>query len=213
MREYENRQHWVYSLLLKMALIQLKDPRLPLKQKVHRFLEYCDIQLATMFARECVISRNYFDKGQGFTFFSKVQAKQKDLFAVLRGMAWDLLHVHYLEQALTFTLKTDARYFFSALLTFDKRLIEVIDMYPLKACACAFIDGQRAWIPFPAGDWFALVTDEPLEQDYIRRRFYSNQARTSRDERREKVKARIAEIVPSLEAELSDVAKVPRPCT
>lgn len=212
MREYENRHHWVYGLVLKMAIIQLKDPRLPLKQKVHRFLEYCDSQLAIMFASECVVARNYFESGHKLGLFSKVHKNQRNLFTILDGMAWDLSHVRYLEQALTFKM-AHARYFFSAILTFDEAIVEVIDMYPVKACACALIDGSHVPISFPAGDWFALVTDEPAEQDRLCDRFYSNQACTSRAERWKEAKSRLAEIISSLEAELSNVANVPRPCT
>lgn len=213
MREYKNRYRWFYILLLEMAIIRFEDAKLALKQKLNKFVNFCNQKLSTIFARECVIAWHYFQRGQDLRFFRKVQVNSKNLFAVLRGMAWDLLHVRHLEQALTFRTKAEPRYFFSALLTFDKGLCEVMDMYPLKACACALIDGQPTPIAFPQRDWFTLVTDEPAEQERIRDRFYSNEARMSRNERRDEAKFRLAEIVSSLEAELSHVAKVPRPAT
>ena len=123
----------MYCQLLMMVLIQLREPRLSVSAKLQEFLQFLDSELATIFARETVIAHSFFMRGQKFTFFGKIQIKKPDLFQVLDGMAWDLWHVRQLEKLMTLKPLQNARYFFPALLTFDKRFTEVIDLYPLKS--------------------------------------------------------------------------------
>lgn len=103
----------------------------------------------------------------------------------------------------------EARYFFPAFLTFDKSLIEIINLYPLKACA--FVEGQHNPMPFFDGDWLALLSDDPATKENILLRFYSDEALASREERRDDAKSRVYALVSALEKELSAIAAVPTP--
>ena len=200
------RYQFVYSHLLKMTLIQMSSPKTSVAKRMLQFLEFCDSRMATMNGRETALARTYFERGQDLTFFGKIQKGKPDLFQLLGGMTWDLWHVRQLEEAMTFKPARQARYFFPALLTFDKRLVEVIDLYPLKVCA--FKEGESEPMPVFDGDWFDLVTAEEAAKDSIKERFFASEARASRDARRDGVKPRITEIVKELEAELSEVALV-----
>jgi hypothetical protein len=111
-----------------------------------------------------------------------------------------------MEESMTLKPSRGARYFFPALLTFDKKFIEIMDLYPLKACA--FIEGDHEPMPFYNGNWFSLVADNDEDQATFAERFYSVEARTSRDKRRVSIKDRLKEIVGSLEGELSNIASV-----
>ncbi|MBN3847044.1 hypothetical protein G3N58_09415 [Paraburkholderia sp. Ac-20342] len=200
------RYQFVYCHLLQMALIQLSSPKASLANKMLQFLEFCDSVMAIMNGRETALARAYFERGQDLTFFGKIQKGKPDLFRLLGGMAWDLWHVRQLEEAMTFKPAPQARYFFPALLTFDKRLIEVIDLYPLKACA--FKEGQSEPMPVFDGDWFDLVATGEAAKHSIQERFFSSEARASRDARRDGVKSNIEEITKGLETKLSQVALV-----
>lgn len=203
------RQQFMYSHLLLMAIVQLGTPRTPAQDKMWRFAERCDSTLATLSGRETAIARAYFEQGQRLTFFGKLQAKKPDLFDILNGMAWDLWHVRQMEELMTLKPSREARYFFPALLTFDKRLIEIMGLYPLKACA--HIEGDHEPIPFYDGDWFGVVAGEGTLQRNFAERFYSDEARVSRDERRTGIKSQMPRIVADLEAELSAIASITRP--
>lgn len=195
-----------YVHLLKMVAIRLRWPKASLQQNMERFAEFGDTVLATLGGRETALARAYFERGQDMDFFRKVQKNKPDLLEILRNMAWDLSHVRRMELAMTAQPTSSARYFFSALLTFDKGLIEVLDLYPLKALA--FKVGSAEPMPFFAGDWFDLVSDSAEGKVGFQNRYYSRDARASRNLRRLAVRESIDEIVASLENEVASAAEI-----
>lgn len=209
MTEISFRHQFMYIQLLKMACIQLKSPSQSINKKMASYAEFCDSRLATMSGRETAIARAYFERGQQLEFFGKIQKKGKDLFGTLDGMAWDLWHVRQLEIAMTLKPDENARYFFPALLTFDKRFIEIMDLYPLKACAYRTNDPEP--MPFFDGDFFDLVATDSNSRDEFIERFYSSAARDSRVKRRESAKSEIPNLIVELEADLGHVANVEPP--
>jgi hypothetical protein len=111
-----------------------------------------------LFARETLLARRYFEHGQSAPFFSKIMIGGHDLLPRIRGMAWDLWHVRWMEQAITLTTSSESRYFFPALLTFDKGLIDIMDMYPIHSCAWA--KGAKQPYTRYAGDWLREVAGD-----------------------------------------------------
>lgn len=206
MRELKRGHHFTYIALLKMVAIQLSSGKAPINEKMLKFSEFADQRMATMNARETALARAYFERRQQLAFFGKVQARKQDLIEQLQNMTWDLWHVRSMENALVLKPSAHARFFFPALLTFDKGLIEVIDLYPLKACAFSTLDGQP--MPFYDGDWFDLTaTDEP-GRTYFRERFYSPEAIASRNARRPAASTDLASVVTELEDEVRAAAKI-----
>jgi hypothetical protein len=151
------------------------------------------------------LARAYFERGQSMRFFSKFQKSRNDLFKTLRNMAWDLSHIRRMELCMAAGGRSDARYFFPALLTFDKGLIEVLDLYPLKALA--FEAGRAEPLPFFSGDFLDLVASCDQGKASFSRRFYSIEARNMRASRRLSARTSFHQIVDSLERELAEVAK------
>jgi len=199
MEDLYARHQMLYLCLMKMASIQLRTPRLKLTEKVIDFMSFCDGQLATMFAREIAIARAYFQQGQKLTFFGKVQKGRADLLQNLSNMAWDLLHIRHLEEGMTLKISPGARYFFTSLLTFDKRLIEIIDLYPLRSLA--YKTGGGGILPVYSGDWLTAVAPEGEARPHIEQ-FFSEAFKRSRDSRREACKADLPRVTAKLEAEL-----------
>ena len=206
-------EHWhrcMYVLLLKMAQIQLRNPSAPLSRKLFEFLDFCDRELATIFTRESVLAVAYFERGQKLRFFDKIQKNKEDLLWLLQGMAWDLWHVRALEQALTRRPETKARYFFPALLTFDKRLIEVIDMYPLKACA--YVEGTSHICPFFEGDLISILAGDHTSEDTLIERYFSKHKRRERQQRHSDAKMLLPLLVEKLEWEFVKLVGKPQSC-
>ncbi|MBB3611508.1 hypothetical protein [Rhizobium sp. BK602] len=192
------RHQFQYSCLLKMVSIQLSPSKTSINEKIAAFLEFSHSQLATMAAREIALARAYFERGQNLTFFGKIQRNRSDILGQLDNMAWDLLHIRQLEKMLTLASPTGRRYFFSALLTFDKRFIEVIDLYPLKSCAFK-TDGKEI-IPFYDGDWLGLISSKPdNSHTEMVEKYFSGNAIASRDARRDDAKRQLADVVRQLE--------------
>nr|WP_288467075.1 hypothetical protein [uncultured Pseudomonas sp.] len=199
-----SRHRFMYCQLLKMAVINLRNDLGTPFLKTRCFLDFCDQSLGSMGAREMAVAKEYFSRGQEFRFFGKIQKNKKDILKILDGMAWDLWHVRQLEQNMTITLDSRARYFFPSLLTFDKRFVEVMDLYPLKSLA--YIDGSSEPMPFYDGNLLSFLADGELEQEKeIENRYYSINAKESRAARRVACQETIELIIESLEGELKQI--------
>ncbi|MGZ5199202.1 MAG: hypothetical protein ACXWC4_05470 [Telluria sp.] len=196
-----------YCVLLKAASIQLLTPaKAAYQDKIGQLVEFMDKDLGAMFAREVLIAAHLFEHGQHeFGFFSKIQKGKPDNLKNLRGMAWDFAHVRHVEGV---TTRADwknqydrniARYFFSAILTCDKRYVEVLDLYPLKSYA--FKAGTNRPLPFPAVEWFAKIAGDDAAQASFKRRYYSNEAVRQRGERKLSGARALKDLVATLEEE------------
>jgi hypothetical protein len=196
----------MYALLLKMCAIQLARPEAAAESKIIEFCAFCDEELATLYAREILIARRYFERGQNLGFFGKIMIRGKDMLKRLHGMAWDLWHVRWLEKAMTLKPSTENRYFFPALLTFDKSLVEVIDLYPLRAFA--YSTRQNEPHAIFEGDWLAAVSGDDITRQHIIDRFYSDDAISRRAARRDGQKKMLHTLVSRLESDFKCIAKV-----
>jgi hypothetical protein len=144
-RENYKLQRLMYCILLKMVAIQFNLQKMFVPEKLAKFIEFLDNDLCSVFARELIVALEYFERGSNLKFFGKIHPNRSDIFDNLKNMAWDLLHVRLCEKALTYNVEKDIRYNFPAFLTFDKALVEIIELYPLKSCA---ISPDGAAIPF-----------------------------------------------------------------
>lgn len=200
------RHRCMYAYLLKMVEIQFRPPSFNIDKKMIEFLDFCHGDMACIGGREVALARAYFEKGQRLGFFGKIQKKRDDLFDELSGMAWDLYHIRQLEENMTFKPSLQARYFFPALLTFDKRFIEIIDLYPLRSLA--YKEGEHSPMPFYAGNWLELMGTTETGRQLAFRRFYSTEAREERASNRDTAKIRLESIIDELTNSLSKLASI-----
>ncbi|ALN83140.1 hypothetical protein LA76x_5038 [Lysobacter antibioticus] len=209
--EYARFQHQCfYALLLKMACIQISNPRRNSAGKIESFLDFCHTEMATMWMRETIIAQHYFDRGQGLTFFGKVQKRQQKLFDVIRGMAWDLFHIRQLEAEMMMKPPAGARYFIPAFLTRDDGLVELMDLCPLKAIALG--KTGRGPVPFFRPEASAgTALESPEIEDVISNRYYSDEAISSRNIRNAEARRNLEATVAKLERQLANAAEVPVP--
>lgn len=199
-----------YALLLKMAVIQIASPQRSTEAKLIDFLRFCDVSLSTIWKRETLVALQYFERGQKFPFFGKVQKSREETFDSLRGMAWDLFHVRRMEGEFSLRPGGGARYFIPAFLTCDAGLIEVIDLCPLMALVVG--ETGRGPIPFYKDDGWAGTALESIElQHRIHDLFYSDEVKVSRMLRLPEARANLSGTVRSLEIELAKTAKISCP--
>ncbi len=195
-----------YWHLLAMISIQLSKPKSSTEEKLLSLIELCHSKLASLSFRDITVAKSYFERGQRLTFFGKVQKGKNDLFNVVQGMAWDMWHIRQMEKNLTIRPAPEARYFFPSFLTCDKRLVEIIELYPLKACAYDEVD--LVPMPFFDGDWLeSLSSNEGFIKD-IYSKYFSNKAVHSRNNRRDQATQLINNSVAELENIIAEVAGV-----
>lgn len=203
-----------YCVLLKMTSIQLRSKTKTPATKLQELVDFMDAELHTMWLREIVVAAEYFKRGQNLAFFGKIQkapaAKLSDQFAVLKGMAWDFWHIRYLESAATNedtmpeSTRIKPRYFFPALLTCDKRFIEIIDLYPLKSYA--YQQGRQIPLPFPALDWIDIAAGTGEARAQFENKYLSRQAVQRRETLRVGLKAKLPAMVKALEEDFAKAA-------
>ena len=180
--ELNRRYRAIYCVLLKTVEIQFRRKRAPLKEKLVDLMNFLDKDLGAIFARETILASKYFQIGQKLGFFGKIQSNSDSIFSNLMNMSWDLHHIHQCESGFSFSFSKEARYYFPAILTFDKKLIEVIDLCPLRMCV---IMPDHNVQPVYAGDPYKKIAADSEEfASEIYNHFYSEEARKARDERR-----------------------------
>jgi len=204
MKSLACRYHYEYACLLKMAAIQLKAPGNPPSKKMAAFAEFCHSTLSTMPAREITVAKAYFQRGKKYKFFNKVQKNNDNIIKVMRNMAWDMWHVRQLEQSFAQNPSDAARYFFPALLTFDQGLIEIMDLYRLKACAYNVKTCQP--LPVFDGDQRFFFGADDQDGTQLFDKYYSAEAIMERSFAREAKLSNLAETIEELERDVLKIA-------
>lgn len=122
----------ISSYLFKILLIQKEMRNKSLESKLLALIEFAHNDMAFFCVREMLIAKRYFEEGSNFPFFNPIQPNNPTLMRDINGMTWDLFHVRYLELFLTIKDDGNFRYFFPAILTFDKRYIDLLKMNSIK---------------------------------------------------------------------------------
>lgn len=133
----EHRQKIMFVILLKTVAIQLIHPSWPHYKKVSSLLDFMNDRLNCIFQREVITASKYFLYGQKFRFFSRIQRNKPllEILSELSTMSWDYWHIRHIEESMSLRPDISGGYFFTALLTFDKRYIELLTSCPLQAYA------------------------------------------------------------------------------
>ena len=190
-----------YCIIMQMAIIHFTRPQLTLAQKMDKILNFMDEELTTIFMRELIIAYEFFKQGTKLTFFGKIQNNNLNILRDIRNMTWDFFHIRQLEETLTINFNKEARYYFPSLLTFDKRFNQIIEICPLKACA--YFDGIHQPIPFYDNNAMNAINNFVNSSYEIKERYFSNNAKLSRNHRRKNIKNNIKNLVLACEIELS----------
>lgn len=125
----------LYLLLLKTVEIEHRVGRGKLGRKVEDLYEFMHFELKTLFVREAIITLNYFKNRSSLTFFGKINPRPKErapeLLDWLRNMSWDLMLFRVMERLST--LPGQGHFLIPYFLTFDRKMVQLFDLFPLKA--------------------------------------------------------------------------------
>nr|WP_314426575.1 hypothetical protein [uncultured Erwinia sp.] len=204
--EIKDRYNQIYSYLLMMSIIQIRSPSRSIKNKMLDMLAFANDRAGFLSTRELILANEFFSRGTNFQFFSKIHKNSKKIWSSLNGMTWDLFHYRTLEQAITFDMGNDERYFFPGILTYDKGFIEVMEMTPLKAVA--FKNEGSIPILFYNQDDVLKITSQISEVDDFYTELCSEKKIKERVAFRETLKYGLKSLVTELELELSSVSNV-----
>lgn len=189
-----------YALLLKMSIIHFTSKK-SADTKIYEFLKFTDEHISTLFLRESIFARMFFEKGNSLAFFYKVQLNTTNLLPVLKGMAWDFHHIRSMERICSSNIFSEAQYFFPSILTFDASLSELIDLCPLKAIAYNKTSFQFQ----PFFDQQLVESINPRKYNKELNQMYFNledKDKKLRDQRRQFAKKNLHLLVENLEKEV-----------
>jgi len=143
----------LYLLLLKIVEIEHRDKRRRLDVKVEELYQFMHFELKTLLVREAIIALNYFKNRSRLTFFGRINPKPKEkcqeLLKELRGMSWDLMLFRVLERIATMPGQGD--FLIPYFLSFDKKMVQLFDLFPLRAILACDAGGQMLplWVTPP----------------------------------------------------------------
>lgn len=136
----------IYCVLLKIVTIYFNAKLKTTEEKINTLCEFMNSELCAIMHCEIILAKKYFEKGQNYTFFGKIQMGRVDLIDNIKNMAWDLLHLRMLEHFCITYDASDADIFIPYIFTYDKRLYEIKECYELDALAVCINTQER--IPF-----------------------------------------------------------------
>jgi hypothetical protein len=123
-------------------------------------------ELKTLLVREAMIALTYFKNRSKLSFFGKINPKPKEkrqeLLKELRGMSWDLMLFRVMERIATIPGEGD--FLIPYFLSFDKKMVQLFDLFPLKAIL-ASTDGTMLplWVAPPLDELQKEIKTEKIE--------------------------------------------------
>lgn len=135
--------HSIYVILLKVCYIQLTHTKYSIDKKMNLLCAFMDKRLCRILIPELILAKRYFERGQAYTFFGKIQNGRKDKIKNIKNMAWDLFHLRMLEMGCAYKTLEKVDAIIPYFCTYDKRLLEVKECYELKSMAINYRTQER----------------------------------------------------------------------
>lgn len=123
----------IYAIILKSVIIQFENAKRTIDKKMGMLCDFIDSELCCLMIPEIIVAKRYFEKGQNYSFFGKVQKNRNDILKVLKNMTWDLMHLRIMERCCAYANRSEIILFIPYMFTYDERLREVKDCYELDA--------------------------------------------------------------------------------
>jgi len=168
-REFIPINEMLYVLLLKIVEIEHSDKR-KLDVKMEELYQFMHFELKTLLVREAMIALTYFKNRSRLSFFGKINPKPKEkmqeLLKELRGMSWDLMLFRVMERIATMPGQGD--FLIPYFLSFDKKMVQLFDLFPLKAILASENGTQMLplWVTPPLDELQKEINMEKIE-DYF----------------------------------------------
>lgn len=174
--EQVKKEYYIcYALLLLVCFINFKFNKMKTLQKLENFCMYMD-RMFFLFREPFVeVAFNFFEHGNQYRFFKKIQKNAKNILKNLRNMAWDIYHLWCLESACS-TVDMGADLLVPYFYCFDKGLLELKECFDLEALFVNEKTGER--ICFYHKHSYPIEVIEKymsIEKEKIRRENFSHE--------------------------------------
>lgn len=154
----------IYALLLNICFIEFNYKKKGTKYRTQKLLDFVFEELGIVLQRESMIGILYFLHDTRIDyFFRKVQKNSEKILDTIKGMAWDLAHLRYLERMYSNPPKSNMKSSIYSLITFDKSLIDIVKLVSIERCALY----DNLTIPINNDNLEGLLVDIDLSDYYI----------------------------------------------
>ena len=119
----------------KMSEIQLTHSKWPLEKKMNALLEFMNNEACRMMQPELNLAKLYFTDGNAHGFFGKIHSANKNILEQLKNMAWDLMHLRFMDYSCTMFNSKKGDVLIPYFFTYDRRLQHIRSCYSLKTLA------------------------------------------------------------------------------
>lgn len=164
-----------YALLLLICYINFKYNKITTLQKLEKFCFYMDTMFF-MFREPFVeVAFNFFERGNQYRFFKKIQRNAKNVIKDLKNMAWDVFHLWTLEAACS-TEDPRADLLIPYFYCFDKGLLELKECFDLETLFVNHRTGERICFYHKHSHPIDIIEKYKLiEQEKIRRASFTQE--------------------------------------
>ncbi|MDE6058822.1 MAG: hypothetical protein K2G44_02155 [Clostridia bacterium] len=132
MIEQTRREYYVgYALLVLICFINFKFSKMKTLQKLEEFCSYMNGMLFLFREPFVEVAFQFFELGNQYRFFKKIQINAKNILKDLKNMAWDVFHLWSLEARCS-TEDKGADLLVPYFYCFDKGLLELKECFDLE---------------------------------------------------------------------------------
>jgi hypothetical protein len=159
--EYFRIQKIIQIMLMKITIIKFRSTG-SIKNDFIEFMSFINERIGFVLEKEIAICYHFLRNDQNVSrFFKKIQKNNHNIIKNLLGMAWDLVHIRFIQ--INMCLNSDAIYpvEFHSLITFDYGLQDVLKIHPVKSLF--YYEGR----PLPIVQYKTPLKDIITEINYI----------------------------------------------
>jgi hypothetical protein len=179
-------------------MVIINSKKIPSDKKVYEFVGFMHSELSTMFLRELIIAKTWFEQKSKILFFRKVNEIKQNSLHEIQKLSWDFTLIRFIENMYQHKPNPKADFFIPYFLTFDKPFSEIIDLYPLKAIL--IINKLKRFHAIP------LINKEEVFKNTNTESFFDKEMSTQRLLNRSKV--RLDQVILKTEKELMNIIEL-----
>ena len=154
--EIVDLQSYIYIILLKTAIIELRNSKTDQHKKMKELVDYLKCVSGIFLSRELEVCYYFFGHDKRVQrFFKKIQKNSKDIVKTIIGMSWDLTHIRLIERVYACRTVENVDFSICCGMTSDKGLQEIMQINPIKQLV---IENNRV-IPDFSYRWYADVPE------------------------------------------------------
>ncbi|WP_336765038.1 hypothetical protein [Paenibacillus sp. USHLN196] len=151
-------------LLLLIGILKIEfGSKMGVKKKMNQYFQYIDETVGVYMDRESIVAHKYFEDRKNVKMLLSINkgGKQNSLFEKLNNIAWDFIIPRFMERMLR---AGQGRGLIPIFLSFDVKLIELLNMYSVKGVVFN-MEGPE-FIPVPNTNSYEYYQNHGMKLDF-----------------------------------------------